>query len=227
MLNRYLRNKETISATQQEILAQKSIIIIGCGGLGQYVASELCRVGIGSITLMDDGDFDETNLNRQLYCTTKNMNKPKVGETAKQLIDINPEIKITPIYDKLTEENAKEFIKNHDLVIDALDNIKDRLVLEKACKESNIVLISAAIGGWYGQLAVIRPGDDTLSKIYKDINEMSIDKVLGNPAFTPALLASMQTCEAVKYLLGKPTLPSKCVLYIDLLNLEFSRFSVN
>ena len=226
MQNRYLRNKETISAVEQDILARKSVIIIGCGGLGQYVASELCRVGILHITLIDDGDFDETNLNRQLYCTTQNINKPKVGETAKHLTDINPEINITPIYDKLSEENAVDYIKNHDLVIDALDNIKDRLILEKACKECNIILISAAIGGWYGQLAVVRPGDDTLSKIYKDSGKELIDKVLGNPAFTPAILASLQVSEALKILLKKPALPSKNVLYVDLLNLEFKIYRI-
>ena len=226
MSDRYLRNKETISATEQEILKNKSIVIIGCGGLGQYVASELCRVGIGNLTIIDDGDFDETNLNRQLYCTTKNIDRKKVEETAMQLIDINPELKITTIYDRLTERNANEYICTHDLAVDALDNIDSRLILEKACKECNLTLISAAIAGWYGQLAVVKPGDDTLSKIYSDKNEVTIEKKLGNPAFTPALLASLQTSEIVKFLLGKPILASQKVLYVDLLNLVFTLFEV-
>ena len=226
MTDRYLRNKETISTTEQDILKNKSIVIIGCGGLGQYVASELCRVGIGSLTIIDDGDFDETNLNRQLYCTTKNIFKKKVEETAQHLRDINPEVKIKTIYDRFTERNAKEYINNHDLVVDALDTINDRLVLEKACKECNITLVSAAIAGWYGQLAVIRPGDDTLRKIYSDKNEVTLEKKLGNPAFTPALLASLQTSEIVKYLLGKSVLASQKVLYVDLLNLVFTIYEI-
>ena len=220
-LKRYEKNFNTISKAEQKLLADKKIAIIGCGGLGQYIASLLCRIGVGFLTIIDDDSFDETNLNRQLYCHTENIGKSKVQETKKQLNKINPLVTINAIPDKLTQQTGYKYIKEHDLAIDALDSAKDRIVLQDICEETNTVLISAAIGGWYGQLTIIKPGDKTLSKIYPDSEQKGIELELGNPAFTPALLASLQASEAVKYLLSKNTLSSSQILYIDLLNLDF------
>jgi len=226
MNQRYLRNKETISTYEQKILASKSVVLLGCGGLGQYVAMQLCRAGVGNITIIDDGNFEETNLNRQLYCTMKNLFKPKVEETANFLNDINHEVNVKTIYDRMTSKNANNYISGHSVVVDALDSIKDRLILEKACRELNLTLISAAIGGWYGHLAVVRPNDNTLTKIYSDVSMEGIETILGNPSFIPACLASIEVSEVIKFLLGKPTLQSGKVLYIDLYNLRFTTINV-
>ncbi len=222
-LKRYEKNFKTISETEQELLSDKKIVIIGCGGLGQYIASLLCRIGVGFLTLIDDDCFDETNLNRQLYCHTENIGKSKVLETKKQLNKINPLVTINAIQDKFTLINGYNYTKEHDLAIDALDSAKDRIVLQDICEKTNIVLISAAIGGWYGQLTIVKPGEKTLSKIYPDSAQKGIESELGNPSFTPALLASLQVSEAIKYLLGKNTLDNSQILYIDLLNLDFEK----
>jgi len=226
MQTRYIKNLKSISEKEQEILWEKRVVIVGCGGLGQYVASELCRVGIGYITMIDRDTFEESNLNRQLYCHTQNLGKSKVYETEKQLRLINPKTHIQCIQAELAADTADLLIKSNDIVIDALDSMHYRLVLQKACKELNLPLISAAIGGWYGQLMVILPGNDTLNRLYMDENEIGIESELGNPAFTPAILASLQVSETVKHLLGKPTLKPNQVLYIDLWHMEFFKVDI-
>jgi molybdopterin/thiamine biosynthesis adenylyltransferase len=226
MKKRYEKNQNTISSDEQVTLSTKRACIVGLGGLGQYVAMQLARLGIGQLKLIDYDFFDETNLNRQLFCTTQNIGLPKVSITENNLITINPEVEIIPITVKLDASNASMLLRDTDVVIDSLDSINDRLILQDSCKDLGLVLVSAAIGGWFGHLAVVRPGDDTLKYIYADSCAVGIEKEMGNPAFTPAILASMQTVEVVKVLLGKETLPPKKVLYIDLLNLVTESYEI-
>jgi len=223
---RYTKNFKTISESEQSLLSQKKATIIGCGGLGQYIASQLCRIGIGALNIIDHDVFDETNLNRQLYCHTENIGKSKVLETEKQLKLINPEVSITTFQERFCVENSHAALNDCDIAIDALDSIKDRLILQSACKEHDIPLVSAAIGGWYGQLLIILPGEDTLSKIYTNPEQKGIETELGNPAFTPALVASLQVCEAIKLLLNKSSFRKGEVLYIDLLNHVFEKYEL-
>ena len=223
--NRYKKNHQTISESEQDFLSTKHIAIIGCGGLGQHTASQLCRIGIGSLTLIDPDVFDETNLNRQLFCHTGNIGVPKVFEAEQQLKLINPDVKIKSFSTRFAQENSHEVLAGSDIALDALDSIKDRLILQKACKELNIPLVSAAIGGWYGQFLIVMPGDDTLNIVYPEPDLKGVETELGNPAFIPALMASIQVSETVKLLLGKSNLTEGEVLYIDLLNLVFERYS--
>ena len=146
-------------------------------------------------------------------------------ETEKQLRLINPDVSIKSHQERFSKEIAHSFLNDSDIVLDALDSIKDRLILQKACKELNLPLVSAAIGGWYGQLTVIKSGDDTLDKIYPDPEKKGVETLLGNPAFTPCLVASLQVCETVKFLLGKSNLKKGEILYVDLLNNIFEMYN--
>ena len=221
--NRYKKNQKTISETEQDILLQKKVAIIGCGGLGQHSAAQLCRIGVGQLTIIDPDTFDTTNLNRQLFSNTENIGIPKVLETQKLLQIINPDVKIV-IYQERFNTICSRFDQDTpDLFIEGLDSKADRITLQQVCKDLNKPLISAAIAGWYGLLTLIKPGDDTLNHIYKENNSVGMEAILGNPSFTPALVASLQVAEAIKYLLGKPTLQSGEILYIDLLNMEFKK----
>ena len=223
---RYTKNHNAITEEEQLLLSKKTITVIGCGGLGGHIVSQLARIGVGHLRIVEFDTFDATNLNRQIFCHTENIGFSKIIETEKQLKLINPDIQITSFPVRFTEENSSEVLKDSDIAIDALDSVASRLILQKACKNQNIPLVSAAIGGWYGQLTIIYPGDDTLDKIYKDPKQKGIETELGNPAFTPALLATLQVTETVKILLGKSNFPANKVLIIDLLNLDFKYYAL-
>ena len=75
MKQRYVKNTQTITEAEQLLLLSKKIAVVGCGGLGQYIASLFCRIGIGTLSIIDYDVFDETNLNRQLFCNTENIGK--------------------------------------------------------------------------------------------------------------------------------------------------------
>lgn len=216
-MGRYERNGLSVSPQETETLHGKHVCVVGCGGLGGYLIELLGRVGVGSITAVDADVFEETNLNRQLLSDTEVMGRKKAEIAAERMHRVNPEISLIPVCERLTRENAEEILRGQDLVLDAVDSISSRLLLEDCCEQLHIPLIHGAIGGWYAQVSVIWPGDRTLHSLYETTENRGEEATLGNPSFTPALAASIQTAEAIKLLLGKGELLRRSILSIDLL----------
>lgn len=117
---RYCRNVNAFSWQEMETIRAKRVCIIGCGGLGGFVAQALARFGVGFLTLVDGDVFQESNLNRQLFATTQTLgqNKALAGQQALGIINPNISVKAEPVM--LTSLNAGEILPNHDLVIDCL-----------------------------------------------------------------------------------------------------------
>lgn len=226
MEKRYTRNMSTFSLEENEKFKGFKVCVVGCGGLGGYVIELLARLGIGSITAIDGDVFDETNLNRQLFSSEACIGKSKAETAKKRIGEINSNVKIFPIHQFLTAENCKEFIENHDIIIDALDNMDSRRILEVGCAKENIPMVHGAIAGWYGQVATIMPGDGILAKIYPDHMNKGEEVELGNPSFTPSLVASIQVAEAMKVLLNKGNILRNKMLSIDVLEQEYEIFEI-
>lgn len=226
MGNRYERNMNMLSPEENEKLKEFKVCVIGCGGLGGYVIEFLGRLGIGRITAVDGDAFEISNLNRQLLSTETVMGKSKAFTARERMAAVNSEIQVYPIDEFVTEENCDSIIKGHDLVIDALDNMPARKLLSQCCENQGIPMIHGAIAGWYGQVSTILPGDKTLEKIYPDDATKGAEVELGNPSFTPALVAAIQVAEAVKVLLNKKEILSKKLLAIDLLTQDYEVFNL-
>ncbi len=210
---RYLKNKKLISEKDQERLGKSKVVVLGCGGLGGYVVEMLTRVGVGKLTLIDFDKFDESNLNRQLLSTEKNIGEFKVEVAGERVQEVNSNVLIECINKKITKENLVELVSKGDIVVDALDDSILKKDVEKVCKAAGIPMVHGAIGGFVGQVAVIMPGDDILEKIYGD---SKLENPMGNPSFTPGLVASIQVGEVIKVLLDKGKVLNNEVLYIDL-----------
>ena len=220
MKERYIRNIEAISEEENAALFDKKVCVIGCGGLGGYIIEILARIGVGNLIVVDGDVFEESNLNRQLLSKTDLLGKSKAESAYRRVLEINPEVKVKYIYDFLDESNYSEIINNSDVAVDALDNIKTKKFLQRACEELGIPLVHGAIGGWYGQVTTIFPGDRTLDIIYKGEEEKGQEKVLGNLPFTASYTASLQSAEVIKLLIKRGDLLRKKILFMDLLNNE-------
>lgn len=218
-MKRYQRNIGTITTEEQELLAQKSVCIIGCGGLGGGVIENLARMGVGELTLVDGDVFDESNLNRQVLSNEENLGKSKALEAAEQMSKINSEICLIAIEELLTDDNARDLIAGCDLTVDALDNVEARLALEKACELEGIPLVHGAINGWNGQVGVVMPGSRILSQLYG--NGAETDEKPTNPSFTPAVISALEAAEAIKVLLARPEVLKNKLLMVDLLDHEY------
>lgn len=223
MKKRYLRNMKTLSENDMDKLSKSKVCVVGCGGLGGYIIEMLARIGVGHITAIDGDVFDETNLNRQLLSNINNIGFNKAHEAKKRIEIVNPDVVINSVDVMIDDSNAHILLKGHDVIVDALDNISTRKILQKYSAELKIPVVHGAIAGFFGQVTTIYPGDNTLDLLYSgDVNfNKGVEKELGNPAFTPALVASIEVAEVIKVLLNKGKPLRKKVLFIDLLNNNF------
>jgi molybdopterin/thiamine biosynthesis adenylyltransferase len=218
---RYQRNRSMISTDEQLQLFRSRVAVIGCGGLGGYVIEELARLGVGHIVAIDPDIFEEHNLNRQLLATPAALGKAKVATALARVNTINPAVTVTPIQAAFCTANGSELLENVTVAVDALDSISCRLELAATCTELDIPMVHGAIGGWYGHVTTQLPGDTTVQNIYRNwVEGKGIEQLLGNPAFTPAVVASLEVAEACKIILGKGELLRHRKLSIDLLDME-------
>jgi len=218
MDDRYERNIGALTQEEQELLSTKRAAIIGCGGLGCYSAEFLTRLGLGHLTLIDGDTFVESNLNRQLNSMAINLGMNKALETKRVLLMVRMDLSLKAIAAFLDNDNAVELLKGHDVIVDALDNVKTRLIAEKAANTLGIPLVHGAVKEWGAQVCTVFPGDFTLSMLYQTDSEFEKPSVL---SFTPAFCASIQAAEAVKVLLGKKDILRKKFLTADLKNNTF------
>lgn len=218
---RYQRNRRLLDLAGQARLFASRVTVIGCGGLGGYVLEELARLGVGRLTAVDPDVFDEHNLNRQLFSTPALLGRSKVLAAVERLAAVNPAVTVTPLQAKVAAADGAALLAGADCVVDATDNVAARLDLEKLCAGLGIPLVHGAIAGWYGQVTTILPGDGTLGKIYRHWQGgKGIEQQLGNPSFTPALIASLEVAEVCKVLLGVGTLLRHRKLSVNLLEME-------
>lgn len=219
---RYQRNRQTISVERQLHLFRSRAVIIGSGGLGGYLVEELARLGVGNLVVVDPDIFEEHNLNRQILSSPALLGRSKSAVAAERVAEINPAVTITPLQVAFSRENGREILARADVVLDGLDSITTRLELVDLCRELSIPLVHGAIGGWYGQIASQLPGDDISPSLFGSWSEpRGIETRLGNPSFTPAVVASLQVAEACKILLGEGESLRNRMIFVNLLDMEF------
>lgn len=226
-LLRYQRNLGILTPDEQSRLLKSRVCVVGCGGLGGFLIEYLGRMGVGHITAVDGDGFDITNLNRQILSTEKVLGKSKALQAKERMAQVNSQVHVEAVEQFLTAENAQTILAGHDLVLDALDNIPRRLMLQRFCAQLGIPMIHGAVESWYGQVATVFPGDNTLLRIYPGHTESEAPgTIAGTPAFSPALVAALQAGEAVKLLAGRePGLRGK-VLFADLLANQFDLLDI-
>ena len=223
MKERHSRNIPALSAEDMGKLNKSRVLVAGCGGLGGYVIEYLSRIGIGSLTVADGDVFVESNLNRQILCTADNVGESKAIAAAERVKIIDPSISVSPVCDYLTKENAPALLADADVVIDCLDSIESRLILEDAAADAGVMLVHGAISGWDLQAMSVPSGSGLLRALYEGAEE---DEVKTSLPMTPAACAALEVSLAVRYLCGKE-LPAQGVLYAGSLNdLVFSAFDL-
>jgi molybdopterin/thiamine biosynthesis adenylyltransferase len=220
---RYQRNRAMISIEQQLSLLRSKVAVFGCGGLGGYIIEELARLGVGRITVVDPDVFEEHNLNRQLLCTQELLGRKKVDAAARRVAAVNPAVRVRAFDVAFGQGNSAEILKGATVAADALDSIPVRLELAKACNDQNLPLVHGAIAGWSGHVAVQYPGENILQHLYAGKKTgYGVERKLGNPSFTPAVIASLEVAEIVRILLGTEPLLPRRYLAMDLYHMEFT-----
>jgi len=211
----------------QRRLKKAHVLIAGLGGLGSPNATNLAYAGIGKLTLLDCDSVELSNLNRQTLHWEKDVGALKVVSGAAKLAAMNSKMEIRPLNVRITAENAGELLAGVDLVVDCLDNMETRFVLNESCVRAGIPFIYGGISGLEGQLTTIIPGKTPcLECIYP--RSIGRGKKVPFPVFgaTPALVASLQTMEAIKLLAGFGGLLMGKMLYVNGEAMEFTMIAI-
>jgi len=224
---RYQKNLGAFSQEDLSLILGRSACIVGCGGLGGYVIQTLARFGVGNLTIVDGDVFDVSNLNRQVFCTEDNIGESKAFATEAALASINSQINICARDTLLTEDNAQEILHGHDVVLDCLDNIPTRLLIEETCAKAGIPFVHGAISGFFGQVCSVFPGDNVLHDIYPKNHHDDKETAFGSPPFAPQFVAAVQCSEALKILTGKGSVLKRQLLMIDLHDNSFEVLILN
>lgn len=148
MKKEFLRTELLIGQDGIQKLQNSSVIIFGIGGVGGYTVEALVRSGLGNITLVDNDTIAETNINRQIIATTKNIGQFKVDVMKERILDINPDTCVETRKTFFLPENSSEFdFSKYDYIIDAIDTVKAKIELVMKANEYNIPIISAMGAG--------------------------------------------------------------------------------
>ena len=227
---RYIRNRETVSIEEQLQLVKSRVAVVGSGGLGGPILLLLARMGIGYLVVVDPDRFDETNLNRQALSSVPDLGHAKCEVAARVLENVNPGVDVQVHQERMDGTNAKEILAGSNVIVDALDNVPDRFSIQAAARSLNIPLVHGAVAGFEGQLMTIFPEDKGFSLLYGtgDVErhtEKSPEALLGVPAVTPSLVATLQAMEVIKILLNRGKPFKNTMVHVDMEAGEINQFS--
>lgn len=197
----------------QRKLRQAHVLIAGVGGLGSPVAIYLACAGIGKLTLVDSDAVELSNLNRQILHGEADIGEKKVVSAAQKLEKLNSTVELNSRAMKITAKNFLGLLDGVDLVMDCMDNMATRFILNEGCVKAGIPLIHGGIYGMMGEITTIIPGQTPCFECIfpRDVEGKKPFPVFG---FTPALIGSLQVMEATKLLVGFGELLAGKMLYV-------------
>ncbi len=210
----------------QQRLLSSHVLIVGAGGLGCPAALYLAASGVGKLTIADGDKVDATNLQRQILYRDKSVGLPKASAAREALREVNPEIQVVALGQRLEGSRLHELVSTADVVLDCTDNFATRHALNRACVKFSRPLVSGAAIRFDGQLAVFdlrRAGSPCYACLFPESTEAEDVACAVMGVFSPltGTIGALQAAEAIKLLcaLGEP-LAGRLQLF-DALNAEW------
>jgi adenylyltransferase/sulfurtransferase len=209
----------------QEKLKRSRVLVAGAGGLGSPIAIYLTAAGVGMIRLIDHDQVTLSNLNRQILHWEEDIGRKKIDSAMTKLRRQNSEVTIEAIAETITEENVSQLVHGCDIIVDAMDNLPTRYILNRCAVEKNIPFFHGAVSGFEGRVMTILPGKTAcLRCMYRGPVPQEKFPVIG---VAPALIGIIQATEVIKYLVGIGKLLTNRLLLYDGLELTFTELTVN
>lgn len=192
-------------AGQKRLLLSK-VLVIGAGALGSSALMHLAEAGVGTLGIADDDRVELSNLQRQIIHNTTSIGEKKTHSAKKTIEALNPDVSIVLHNERVTVDNISDIIRAYDFIIDGSDNFETKFLINDACVLEHKPYSHAGAVKFGGQtmtyvphegpclrclLGSIPPADEACS--------CSSAGVLG---VVPGIIGSIQSLEAIKYLLG-------------------------
>jgi len=190
---------------RQKKLNRSKVVIVGLGGLGTISSLYLSLAGVGHIRLIDQDTVELNNLHRQVLYSLNNLRYSKVEAAAERIRQVNPDVKVEPVPENVRESNVDKLISGFDCIVDGLDNMRTRYLLNRASVRHEIPYVFGAALGIEGNLSVFSPPETPcLECVLPNLDDryMLTCDVRGVLGATTGIIGSMQAMETIKLLAG-------------------------
>ncbi len=231
-IERYSRHiilKEVGGMGQTKLLESK-VLLIGAGGLGSPIAVYLAAAGVGTLGIIDDDVVDLSNLQRQILHGTSDIGIPKTKSAEATITEMNPDVKVIPINERINSENAFQILEQYDLIVDGCDNFATRYLINDACVMLGKPIVHGSIFQFDGQVTVLYPAKGPCYRcifpepppagLAPSCQEAGVFGVL------PGIIGTIQAVEAIKILLDIGDSLIGTLLLFDALTMTFNRMKL-
>jgi len=206
--NRQIIMKE-IGTKGQRKLAEAKVAVVGAGGLGTVSSLYLALAGVGYLRLIDQDTVETPNLHRQILYTVDDLQYPKVEAAAERLQKVNPLLQAEAVSENVNAGNVEKLLKGVDCVVDGLDNMLTRYLVNRACVRMKIPYVFGAAIGLEGNLSVFSPPETPcLECVMPNLSDTDLQtcNTRGVVGATPGIIGAMQAMEAIKLItdVGSP-----------------------
>lgn len=207
----------------QERVRAARILIMGLGGLGSPAALYLAAAGVGHLRLCDIDHVELSNLQRQIIHRSTSLGQSKVESARERLYALNPLIEISQLSSPWSSENLRQSLASIDVVLDCTDNLATRLMINAACVQAKVPLISGAAIRFEGQISVFR--NNVHSPCYCCLYpqaELPVESCSQRGVFSPVvgIIGSLQALEALKLIMQLGENLIGRLLLLDTLTME-------
>ncbi|MDE2561938.1 MAG: HesA/MoeB/ThiF family protein [Sphingomonadales bacterium] len=137
----------------QDRLTRAHVVLVGMGGIGNPALQYLAGAGVGRLTLVDSDVIEASNLQRQTLFAASDVGRAKAEVAAEWTHRFDPALEVEAQVLRVTRDNARELVRDADIVLDGCDNFATRLAVSDACVAEGVPLTSAALGRFQGQVA--------------------------------------------------------------------------
>jgi len=193
----------------QEKLWRSKVAIVGLGGLGSASTLYLALAGVGHLRIVDQDTVELNNLHRQILYSLKDLRYPKVEAATQKIKQVNPEVKVEAIPESVREGNVDEIVEDVDCVVDGLDNMRTRYILNRACAKKRVPYVFGGAIGLEGNLSVFAPPETPcLECVLPSLDDSLLPscETRGVLGATAGIIGTMQAMETIKLLtdIGEP-----------------------
>ena len=230
-LERYARHLVLpgVGEEGQSLMLDSSVLVIGAGGLGSPALMYLAAAGIGSIGVMDHDIVSSSNLQRQIIHSSATLGHSKVSSAASWIRNLNEDVNIVEIPEKLTQHNSLGIFEDFDVIIDGTDNFETRYLISDSSEISGKPWVFGSIHRFEGQVSTFNVEN---GPNYRDLFPETPPPELapncseaGVLGVLPGIVGTIQATEAIKLILGIGDILSGKLLTIDALNMKMKILS--
>ncbi len=197
-------NLKELGEKGQQKLCNAKVAVVGVGGLGTVASLYLALAGVGYLRVIDQDIVELQNLHRQILYTPEDVDYPKAEAAAKRLTKLNPLVQVEAASENVNAENVERLLTDVDVVVDGLDNMGTRYLVNRTCVKRGIPYVFGAAIGMEGNLSVFTPQTPCLECVLPNLsdNELMTCDTRGVIGATPGIVGSMEALEAIKLIAG-------------------------